>query len=87
MPKKREWLKKAREESGLTQKQAVYMVNGTLKEIYGKSAMTISVSAYAQYEGGYKNPTPPVAMAIAKILGFEWTLFHADVINKFKKGA
>lgn len=58
----RDWLKKHRDERGLTQEETAYLSG-------------ISRSYYTQIEQGNKTPTVEVAKSIAKTLKFEWVNF------------
>lgn len=60
------FLKKTRENRGLTQKQVA------------RAAM-ISRSAYANIECGNALPCVATAKAIADILGFDWTDFFSEL--------
>jgi transcriptional regulator with XRE-family HTH domain len=56
------WLKKARNNQGLTHEQVADRTG-------------ISRSYYTHIEKGTKTPTVPVAQKIGEVLGIEWTLF------------
>ncbi|ACJ33157.1 helix-turn-helix transcriptional regulator [Anoxybacillus flavithermus] len=61
----REWLKKKRLDTGLTQKEIAKLVG-------------ISRSTYAMIENGERNPSVSVAKRIADALKFDWTIFFDD---------
>lgn len=56
------WLKKMRDDKGLTQEQVAILSN-------------ISRSHYTHIEKGNKTPSVEVAKRIAKTLKFDWVLF------------
>ena len=58
-------IKEARIKLGISQKEAADMVN-------------VSQPAYSNIENGRRRPSPEVAQRIAKVLGFDWTLFFVD---------
>ncbi|MGN0710746.1 MAG: helix-turn-helix transcriptional regulator [Anaerovoracaceae bacterium] len=60
---KREWLIQKREENNLTQ-------NALCK------AAGMSQQYYSKIENGIRNPSISIAKKIAKVLGFDWTLFY-----------
>lgn len=47
-------------------------------------ACKISRAAYTNIENGKRNPSPPLAQKIGKVLGFDWTLFYTKW-NKKKR--
>lgn len=61
----RAWLRVARKDAGLTQRQ--------LGDKVGKDITTIG-----KYENGTRRPSPEVAQEIASILGFDWRLFFEN---------
>lgn len=66
MDTKRDWLKSLREQIGLSQKDVAERAG-------------IPRSTYAQFEVGRRNPTVANAQKVALVLGFDWTLFFAQV--------
>ena len=58
----REWLKKKRENNGLTQEDVA-------------SKVGIQRAYYTMIENGNRNPSVDVAKKIANVIGFKWTLF------------
>ena len=42
----------------------------------------ISQPAYHMIEHGNKNPAVPTAQKIARVLGFDWTLFYPEPARK-----
>lgn len=69
--KPREWLKKIRNEKNLTQQDVAD--SGNFARTY-----------YTMVEQGKRTPSVEVAKSIAKVLGFEWTIFFADKCNESK---
>lgn len=69
MPRK--WLKKVRNEKGLTQQDVAD--SGGFARTY-----------YTMVEQGKRTPSVDVAKSIAKVLGFEWTIFFDDECNESK---
>lgn len=69
MPRK--WLKKIRNEKGLTQQDVADC---------GGFARTY----YTMVEQGKRTPSVDVAKSIARVLGFEWTIFFEDECNESK---
>ena len=65
--------KEARIKLGISQKEAADMVN-------------VSQPAYSNIENGRRRPSPEVAQRIAKVLGFDWTLFFVDTEPDEKAG-
>ncbi|WP_332238919.1 helix-turn-helix transcriptional regulator [Sporolactobacillus sp. KGMB 08714] len=61
----RPWLKEMRDKQGFTQSQVAI-----------KSR--ISRSYYTHIENGTKTPSVPVAMKVAEVLNFNWTLFFKN---------
>lgn len=61
----REWLKKIREDKGLTQEDVAKMVG-------------ISRSTYGHIESGERGATVSNAQKIAAALNFSWTLFFEN---------
>ncbi len=61
----REWLKRERLKSGLTQEQASALIG-------------INQGSYSMIESGLRNPKVSTAKCIAKHLNFEWTRFYED---------
>lgn len=72
MANKREWLIKLRGQVGFTQQKVIDEA-----KLLNESA-DISRSTYAQYESGRRTPSVENAQLIAKVLGFEWTIFFAN---------
>ena len=68
---KQEWLKKIRLNKGLTQ------------EVVAKRA-GMQRPHYTMIETGQRNASVPVAKSIAKVLGFDWTIFFEEECNKMK---
>ncbi|WP_342512841.1 helix-turn-helix transcriptional regulator [Sporosarcina sp. FSL K6-1522] len=68
----REWLKDKRLGAGLTQEQ-VAMKSG------------IARTTYAMYEQGERNPSVGVAVSIADVLKFKWTIFFEDKVHEVRK--
>lgn len=66
-------IKEARIKLGISQKEAADMVN-------------VSQPAYSNIENGRRRPSPEVAQRIAKVLGFDWTLFFVDTEPDEKAG-
>lgn len=62
----REWLKQIRQLRGLTEMQVA-------------SAANIAQPFYHNIENGSKYPSVRTAKTIAAVLGFDWTLFYADI--------
>lgn len=60
----RDWLKKLREEKGMSQ------------EDVARETGMISRCHYTNIENGDRAPSVPVAKKIAETLGFDWTLFY-----------
>lgn len=56
------WLKKIREENGLTQQDVAELAD-------------VERTTYASIEQGRRNPSVVNAMRIASVLDFEWTIF------------
>jgi len=69
----RSWLRSIRELKNLSEKQVADMVG-------------ISQPAYHMIECGQKNPSVPTAQKIARSLGFDWTLFFPEPVQK-ERGA
>ena len=69
MPRK--WLKKVRNEKGLTQQDVAD--SGGFARTY-----------YTMVEQGKRTPSVDVAKSIARVLGFEWTIFFEDECNESK---
>lgn len=63
----RDWLREVRKEKGMTQGEVAELAE-------------ISRTYYVQIENDKyrKNPTPCTAKKIAKILGFNWTIFFEN---------
>lgn len=61
----RTWLRTIRQMKGLTE-----------KAVAEKAGVTQTF--YHYIETGERNPMPRTAKAIAKVLGFDWTLFYED---------
>ena len=59
------WIKRARESAEMTQ------------EAVAKAA-EVSRGCYSNIENGRRRPSPEGAQRIAKVLGFDWTLFFVD---------
>ena len=66
-------IKEASIKLGISQKEAADMVN-------------VSQPAYSNIENGRRRPSPEVAQRIAKVLGFDWTLFFVDTEPDEKAG-
>lgn len=60
------WLIGIRKARGMSQKEVA-------------DAVGIAQPSYWQYEAGHATPRPPIAKKIAKLLGFDWTLFFEDL--------
>lgn len=67
----RQWLKEMREEKGLTQ-----------QEVADKAQMERSY--YTMIERGKRKPSVQVAKSIAKVMGFDWTIFFESEGNETK---
>ncbi|WP_342538497.1 helix-turn-helix transcriptional regulator [Sporosarcina sp. FSL K6-1540] len=67
----REWLKQRRLKARLTQEQ-----------VAEKSG--IARTTYAMYEQGERDPSVGVAVNIADVLKFNWTLFFEDKVRKVR---
>ncbi len=65
----RNWLRSIREIKGMSEKQVAALVG-------------ISQPAYHMIEHGNKNPAVPTAQKIARVLGFDWTLFYPEPARK-----
>ena len=66
MASKRDWLKEARKNRGMT--------------TYDIAARAhISQTHYSDIENGVRNPSVPMAKKIASVLLFDWTAFFRDV--------
>ncbi|EAE5175190.1 helix-turn-helix transcriptional regulator [Listeria monocytogenes] len=63
------WLKKIREENGLTQQDVAELAD-------------VERTTYASIEQGRRNPSVVNAMRIASVLDFEWTIFFDDKVRK-----
>lgn len=63
------WLKKIREENGLTQQDVAELAD-------------VERTTYASIEQGRRNPSVVNAMRIASVLDFEWTIFDDKVREK-----
>lgn len=63
------WLKKIREENGLTQQDVAELAD-------------VERTTYASIEQGRRNPSVVNAMRIASVLDFEWTIFFDDKIRE-----
>lgn len=61
----REWFKKAREESNMTQEDIAKKVGVTRQHI-------------GMIENGITNPSTELAKKLGNILGFSWTKFYED---------
>lgn len=61
------WLKEKRTEKGLKQEEVAEQAS-------------ISRSYYTQIELGNKIPTPKVALKLAEILEFDWTIFLITIV-------
>ena len=68
----RYWLKKIREQMGLTQEQ--------LAEKIG-----ISQNYYSWIESGERRPSPDTAKKIAVVMNFDWVLFFESNLNSGTK--
>jgi putative transcriptional regulator len=68
---KQEWLKKIRLNKGLTQ------------EVVAKRA-GMHRPHYTMIETGQRTASVPVAKSIAKVLGFDWTIFFEEEGNESK---
>lgn len=64
----RDWLKQIRLSKNLTQKQVADRAG-------------IARTTYASIEQGERNAGVPTAKAIAKVLGFHWTLFFDEGLH------
>lgn len=67
----RNWLKKIRNEKGLTQQDVAN--SGGFARTY-----------YTMVEQGKRTPSVDVAKSIARVLGFDWTIFFDDSCNESK---
>lgn len=67
----REWLKKIRIEKGLTQQDVAK--SGDFARTY-----------YTMVEQGKRTPSVDMAKSIARVLGFDWTIFFEDKCNEMK---
>lgn len=63
--KKRNWLRVARAELGLTQEEAADLCG-------------ISRQSYSAYENGRQNPHATTAKRVAEKMGFEVSLWHTE---------
>ena len=63
---KRDWLTKMRQERKLDQK--------SMAELIGSSQQF-----YSYVESGKRRPSPEIAIKIAKVLDFDWTIFYKPV--------
>lgn len=63
------WLKKIREENGLTQQDVAELAD-------------VERTTYASIEQGRRNPSVVNAMRIASVLDFEWTIFFDDKVRE-----
>ncbi len=68
----RSWLKMFRLQRGLTQQVVADLSN-------------IKRSYYTMIESGNRRPSVSVAKDIAKVLGFEWTIFFESKCNEMKQ--
>lgn len=64
----RTWLKKLREEKGLTQLELAELSN-------------VERTTYASIEQGRRNPSVANAMRIAEVLDVEWTIFFDQKVR------
>lgn len=69
----RAWLVNLRTKKEMTQQQVAD--SACLKRAY-----------YTQIETGDRNPSVKTAKRIASVLGFEWTLFFADICSIMLQG-
>ena len=60
-----EWLKEIRTKKGMTQAEVSKLAG-------------LKVTAYCNYENGYRRVNPANAKKIADVLGFNWTQFYID---------
>ena len=67
----RAWLKSIRIAKGLTQQDVAK--SGDFARTY-----------YTMVEQGKRTPSVDMAKSIAKVLGFDWTIFFADECNEMK---
>lgn len=67
----RVWLKSIRIEKGLTQQDVAE--SGDFARTY-----------YTMIEQGKRTPSVDMAKSIAKVLGFDWTIFFEDKCNEMK---
>lgn len=67
----RQWLKEIREEKGLTQ-----------QEVADRAQMERSY--YTMIERGKRKPSVQIAKSIAKVMGFDWTIFFESEGNETK---
>lgn len=65
----RSWLRSIREIKGMSEKQVADLCE-------------ISQPAYHMIEHGSKNPSVATAQRIARVLGFDWTLFYPEPSRK-----
>lgn len=65
----RTWLRSIRELKQMSEKQVAKLAG-------------ISQPAYHMIECGQKNPSVPTAQKIARVLGFDWTLFFPEPARK-----
>lgn len=61
----RDWLVKARKDSGMSQKAVC-------------DAVGIAQPTYWEYEHDDCAPSPQIAIKLGSILGFDWTRFYVD---------
>jgi len=69
----RKWLIEKREQQNLTQEK-------------GAKRSGIQRSYYSMIESGKRSPSPFVAMKIATVLSFDWTIFFNQQSNKVTHG-
>ncbi|UAT29969.1 helix-turn-helix transcriptional regulator [Bacillus badius] len=68
----RNWLKELRLQKKLTHSEVAQKAN-------------IERSYYTMIEQGNRNPSVTVAKAIAKAIGFDWTIFFENQCNETKQ--
>ena len=74
MQKPRIWLQEKRVTKNMTHEEVAQKAN-------------IHRAYYTMLETGYRGPSVDVAKRIATVLGFDWTLFFADIGDETKQAA
>ena len=70
----RAWINDARQDRGLSQSEVARQVG-------------IAQQMFSNIESGKRRPSPEVAQRIAQVLGFDWTLFYAELGEPQQRGA